>query len=34
MADVEQLQETFDLWQSKNANIAHSLSDQLAYVKK
>jgi hypothetical protein len=34
LADVEQLQETFDLLQSKNADIAHSLSDQLTYVKK
>ena len=32
--DVEQLQETFDLLQNKNADIVHSLSDQLTYVKK
>ena len=32
--DVEELQETFDLLQNKNADIVHSLSDQLTYVKK
>ena len=28
------MQETFDLLQNKNADIVHSLSDQLTYVKK
>ena len=34
LADVEQLQDTFDVLQNKKADIAHSLSDQLTYIKE
>ena len=34
VAEVEQLEEAFDLLQTKNDDKVHSLSDQLTYVKK